>query len=104
MVLLLIAGCTFVLNARVAGAQEESRKVKVRVQPTYPELARTMHITGTVRMLVVVTPAGTVESVKPMGGHPLLVDAARHAVKRWKFEAAPKETTTVMEFKFMGGM
>jgi TonB family protein len=93
-----------VLSAQPAGAPEEVRKIRTLVQPTYPELARAMHITGTVRVVVVVTPGGAVQTVKPMGGHPLLVEAATDAVKRWKFEPAEKETTTVMEFKFSGGI
>ncbi len=104
IVLLLLAAWSSVLSPKAAAGEEEARKVKTRVQPAYPELARTMHLSGTVKMIVVVAPNGNVESVKPMGGHPLLVEAAMDAVKRWKFEPAPKESTMVMEFKFSGGM
>ena len=79
---------------------EEGRKVKTKVPPVYPQLARAMHVTGIVRVLVVVTPAGTVKSVKVIGGHPLLVESVTDAVKRWKYEAASQESTTVVEFKF----
>ncbi len=63
-----------------------------------------MHLSGTVRMIVVVAPDGSVESARAMGGHPLLVESAKDAVKRWKFQPGPKETTTVVEFKFSSGM
>jgi outer membrane biosynthesis protein TonB len=35
-----------------------------------------------------------------VGGHPLLVNAAVDAVKKWRFDAASEETTGVVEFKF----
>ena len=47
-----------------------------------------MSIAGTVRLAVVVAPNGTVKSSKPVGGHPLLVNAAMDAMKQWKFEPA----------------
>ena len=53
-----------------------TRKPKTKVMPTYPEIARRMNITGTVRLAVVVSPNGTVKSSKPVGGHPVLVNAA----------------------------
>ena len=82
-------------------AQEEmSRKIKTRVQPTYPELARKMSISGVVKIEVVVTASGLVKSTKVLGGHPVLVSAANDAVKRWKFEPAATETTSVVEVKF----
>jgi outer membrane biosynthesis protein TonB len=43
---------------------------------------------------------GTVKSTKVVGGHPLLVNAATDAVRKWKFEPAAEETTGIVEFKF----
>ena len=59
-----------------------------------------MNIAGTVRLAVVVAPNGTVKSSKPVGGHPLLVNAAMDAMKQWKFEPAPTESSGIVEFKF----
>lgn len=59
-----------------------------------------MSIAGVVKVQVVVAPNGTVKSTKVVGGHPLLVSAAVDAVKKWRFESAPDETTGVVEFKF----
>jgi len=82
-------------------AQEQlTRKVKSKVPPVYPDLARRMSITGVVKVSVVVAPNGTVKSTKVVGGHPLLVNAAMDAVKKWKFEASPEESTGVVEFRF----
>ncbi len=87
-------------------AQQESRtdeltrKPKTKVSPVYPELARRMSITGTVRLAVVVAPNGQVKNTKAIGGHPILVNAAMDAMKQWKFEPAPAESTGVVEFRF----
>jgi len=84
-----------------ARAQEEVvRKIKSRVDPMYPELARRMHISGTVKLQVVISKDGTVKSTKVIGGPPLLIDASVDAVKRWKFEEAKDETTQPVEFKY----
>ncbi len=84
-----------------AQAQELlTRKAKSKVAPVYPDLARRMSITGTVKLSVVVAPNGTVKSTKLVGGHPLLVNAAMDAMKKWKFEPGPDESTGIVEFKF----
>lgn len=79
------------------------RKVKTRIEPVYPEIARKMGLTGTVKILVVVSPNGTVKETKVIGGHPILVNAAIDAVKKWRFEAASSESTGTLEFKFDPG-
>ena len=90
-----------VLRPTRALAQEElTRKVKNRVPPAYPELARRLNITGTVRVLVVVAPSGSLKTTKVVGGNPVLVNAALDALKKWKFEPATDESTGTVEFKF----
>ncbi|HEV3305486.1 MAG TPA: energy transducer TonB [Candidatus Sulfotelmatobacter sp.] len=76
------------------------RRAKSKVQPVYPDLARKMNITGTVKVQVVVSPNGTVKDAKIVGGHPVLASAALDAVKKWRFEPAPGESTGVVDFKF----
>jgi TonB family protein len=76
------------------------RRVKTRVAPTYPEMARHFGISGTVKLAVVVAPNGTVKTAKAMGGHPLLVNAAMDAVTKWTFEPAGAESTGTVEVKF----
>jgi hypothetical protein len=55
---------------------EAKRKVLGKVVPAYPELARKMHISGSVKLEVIVAPNGSAKNTKPLGGHPLLVQAA----------------------------
>jgi len=88
------------LKQEQANTEELARKAKTKVLPVYPEVARRMSIAGTVRLAVVVAPNGTVKSEKPVGGHPLLVNAAMDAMKQWRFEAGPTESSGIVEFKF----
>jgi TonB family protein len=98
--LVVLAG-VILLHPVLGRAQEEiTRKVKTKVAPAYPELARRMSISGVVKVQVVVAPNGSVKSAKIVGGHPLLANAAMDAVKKWRFEPAAEETTGIVEFKF----
>jgi TonB family protein len=80
--------------------EEIGRRAKAKVQPSYPELARKMNITGTVKIQVVVAPSGTVKEARIVGGHPVLATAALEAAKKWRFEPSPGETSGVIDFKF----
>jgi TonB family protein len=73
------------------------RKVKSSVKPIYPDVARQMHITGTVRLEATVAPDGKVRDARVVGGSPMLAQEATNAVKKWKYEEAPKETVEVVE-------
>jgi TonB family protein len=88
--------------AQQSGSEEAKRRVKTKVAPAYPELAKRMNVTGKVKIEVIITPDGKVKSTRALGGHPLLVQACIDAVKEWKFVAAPEETTQVVEFEFSG--
>jgi TonB family protein len=82
------------------GQTEINRKAKIKVTPTYPELARRMSISGSVKVLVTVLPNGAVKEAKLLGGHPVLANAALDAVRKWRFEAGPEESTGIVEFRF----
>src|SRR5580700_1657470 len=73
------------------------RKVKSSVKPAYPDVARQMHITGTVRLEATVAPDGKVRDTRIVGGSPLLAQEASFAVKKWKYEEAAKETIETVE-------
>jgi TonB family protein len=88
------------LKAPARAQEETTRKVKSRVDPLYPELARKMRISGTVKLQLVISKDGSVKSTKVIGGPPLLIDASVDAVKRWKFEESKDETTQPVEFKY----
>ena len=76
------------------------RKVKTAVKPDYPQVARQMRVTGTVRLEATVAPDGKVRDTKVLGGSPLLVQEAVTAVKKWKYEEASKESVETVEVVF----
>jgi TonB family protein len=88
------------LKAQQPPSDEIIRRAKTKVEPVYPELARKMHLSGTVKIEVVVLPNGTVKDARIVGGHPVLANAALDAAKRWRFEPSPSESTGVIDFKF----
>jgi len=90
------------MHARAQQTQNEDlvRRAKTKVQPFYPELARKMNITGTVKIEVVVASNGSVKDARVVGGHPVLASAALDAAKKWRFEPAGSESTGVIDFKF----
>lgn len=94
---LFVASLAFAQQAIV---EEGKRKVKTRILPNVPELARRMNITGKVKIEVVIAPDGHVKTSRALGGHPVLVQSCLDAVKDWKFEPAPEETTQMVEFDF----
>jgi TonB family protein len=81
-------------------AQSATRKIKMRIEPEYPELARKNNITGSARVELLVTADGRVKDVKVLGGNPVLVQAAVAAVKKWKYEPAAEESTVVVKIDF----
>lgn len=88
------------VGAQQTQSAELSRKAKSKVEPTYPELARRMRLSGVVKIEVVVAPNGTVKDARVVGGHPVLANAALDAAKQWRFEPASVESTGVIDFKF----
>ncbi len=94
------AGVTVFRPLPMAAQEELTRKTKSKVSPVYPDIARRMSISGTVKIEVVVAPNGTLKTTKVLGGHPVLVNAAVDAVRKWKFEPASEESTGILEFKF----
>jgi len=102
----LFAVAAIVLGSGSVGLRSQDsdsevvRRAKSKVEPAYPELARKMHITGTVKVYVTVAPSGSVKDAKVIGGHPVLASAALEAVKKWRVEPAAVESTGTVDFKF----
>jgi protein TonB len=89
-----------ILSSAVRVFAQTARKAKTTIQPVYPELARKNNIQGTVRLEITIAPDGSVKNIKVLGGSPVLAQAATEAVKKWKYEPAPTETSTVLPFDF----
>lgn len=80
-----------------------------RVQPAYPALARSARIQGTVVLSAVISREGTIENLRPLSGHPMLVGAAIEAVGRWRYrpyvlnnEPVEVETQITVNFSLSG--
>jgi TonB family protein len=69
----------------LAPAQAESRLL-TRVEPDYPADALAAHRAGNVVLEVYVAEDGTVSSVRPVSGDPLLAAAATQAVRNWRYQ------------------
>jgi len=97
-----ILGLTVAMVSQSASQSVESgRKIVFRVAPAYPELAKRMRLQGVVKVEAVVRANGSVKSTRVLGGNPVLVEQATAAVSKWKFEAAPDETTEVIQLTFV---
>lgn len=95
-----IAGYLLLLSCLLFAADENERKVLVRIEPEYPAIASKMNLHGAVKIKVWISSDGTVSRLEYIGGHPLLAESAVKALKNWKFQAGPKESTSQIELKF----
>jgi len=90
---------------RVSSQIQAARLIR-RIEPTYPRLAVQARIEGTVKLHAVISPQGSIEKLRVLSGHPLLVSAAVQAVKQWRYRptmlgqvAVPVETQVDVIFK-----
>jgi len=77
-----------------------------RVEPTYPQIARTARIQGTVVLNAVIAKDGEIQNLSVVSGHPMLAPAALDAVKQWRYrpyllnnEPVEVETTITVTFQ-----
>ncbi|HLW80208.1 MAG TPA: energy transducer TonB [Terriglobia bacterium] len=87
------------------GGQVESAKLIFQPKPDYPPLAKMARIQGTVRLEAVISKDGTIQDLKTVSGHPLLVKAALDAVQRWRYQPTllngePVEVVTEIDVNF----
>lgn len=68
------------IGGNVAAAQ-----LLERLQPVYPPLARQARISGTVRLHAIIGKDGYVKQLEVISGHPILVQSALDAVKKWRY-------------------
>ena len=87
-------------TATICRAQEDERRAIEKPAPQYPQLARQLKLSGTVRIKAVIAPDGQVKQAEVLGGHPVLADAALSALKRWKYAPAKTETPIELQFRF----
>jgi outer membrane biosynthesis protein TonB len=78
---------------------DTARKLVHKVEARYPDIARKMNLGGTVKVVATVAADGNVKKVEPVGGSPLLLQAAEMAVSQWKY-AAGSESKEIVELHF----
>ena len=76
-----------------------------RVEPIYPRIAALSQIHGVVRLHAIIATDGTIQSLSVIDGSPLLVEAARDAVKQWRYRpyilnGQPVEVETIITVNF----
>lgn len=81
-----------------------------KAEPQYPSLARQARIQGTVVLQAVIGKDGTVQNLRVVSGHPMLIQAAIDAVKQWLYkpyslngEPIEVETQINVNFTLSGG-
>lgn len=102
--ILIVLAVVASVQPRTSFAQDQQtanvRKVASKVTPTYPPLARSMNLSGTVKLEVLVHSNGDVKTIQVKGGNPLLAQSAQVAVRGWKWDKTDHETTELVEFHF----
>jgi TonB family protein len=97
---LLQTAALVLVMAMAVTAKADDRAVKTRVAPIYPDIAKRMHVSGTVNIEATVDADGKVNSAKTLSGNPLLAPAAEDAVRKWRFEPGqgPSKVPVVINF------
>ena len=90
---------------RVSSQIQAARLIR-RIEPTYPRLAVQARVEGAVKLHAVISREGSIEKLRVLSGHPLLVSSAVQAVKQWRYRptllgeiAVPVETQVDVVFK-----
>lgn len=83
--------------------QKSSRAERIlikRVEPEYPETLKARGIGGTVRLELVISPKGDVETISVIGGNPILTESAVKAVKQWIYAPSASQTRLQVSIPF----
>ena len=99
---LLLSGGAMMPKSATAQDADAHRKIRSKVVPEYPDLAKRINLTGKVKIEATISADGRVTTTTTIGGSPVLASAAVDALKKWRFEPASKDTTEIFEFEFSG--
>ena len=75
------------------------------IKPLYPAAARSESLSGSVQVEAGIDEDGNVDLVRSLAGHPILVEAASAAIRRWTYQGAiangkAVRSTTVVRLNF----
>ena len=87
------------------GGNVQQAKLVRQPKPNYPPLAKQARISGVVHLAAIISKDGTIQDLKVIGGHPLLIPAALEAVKQWVYQPTllngePVEVSTQIDVNF----
>jgi TonB family protein len=87
------------------GGNVQQSKLVQQPRPVYPPLAKQARISGTVRLAVIIARDGTMQDMKVISGHPLLIPPTLEAVKGWVYQPTllngqPVEVATQIDVNF----
>jgi TonB family protein len=106
---LMVVACAITASACFSGKSAFSqtheqntsdRKIVTRVEPEYPETLKRLYIGGVVRVEVVVSSSGVVQTTELLGGNPILGQSAMKAIKQWKYTPAAGKEKLVVQLEF----
>jgi TonB family protein len=100
---LFLAGTVLAIPSPCFGQGDQpasNRKIINKVLPQYPSWARSMNLRGIVKVEAIVSGNGVVKAVEVKGGHPVLVQSAMDAVRKWKWEPASRDSREFVEVRF----
>jgi protein TonB len=70
------------------GGDVKPAKLIKSVQPVYPAMAKSQHVSGNVQIDALIDADGNVSAMKVLSGPALLRDAALQSLKQWKYQPA----------------
>ena len=87
------------------GGNVQQAKLVRQPKPVYPQLAKQARISGVVHLAAVISKDGTIQDLKVISGHPLLIPSALEAVKQWVYQPTllngePVEVSTQIDVNF----
>jgi TonB family protein len=80
---------------RVVMTRLEPAMLIYRVEPIYPALARQTRLEGKVELRAIIATDGTIQSLQVVSGHPLFIQSALTAVRRWRYRATVLDAQAV---------
>jgi protein TonB len=89
---------------RISSGVAEGNLVN-KVEPQYPQMAKVAHVQGDVVLQALIAKNGSIENLRAVSGHPILIQAAMEAVKQWRYKpyllnGEPVEVETTITVKF----
>jgi len=98
-----------VQRVRVSQGVSEGNLIS-QIKPPYPPMAKMARVQGSVVLQALISKQGTIQNLRVISGHPMLVQAALDAVKQWRYrpyllngEPVEVETQITLNFSLTGG-